>query len=46
MEIKQDFIYISDFINSFDLILKKEKNKNIYNIGNEQEISIKNLVKK
>ena len=34
------------FINSFDLILKKGKNKNIYNIGNEQEISIKNLVKK
>ena len=42
----RSFIYISDFINSFDLILKKGKNKNIYNIGNEQEISIKNLVKK
>ena len=42
----RSFIYISDFINSFDLILKKEKNKNIYNIGNEQEISIKNLIKK
>ena len=42
----RSFIYISDFINSFDLILKKGKNKNIYNIGNEQEISIKNLIKK
>ncbi len=42
----RSFIYISDFINSFDLILKKGKNKNIFNIGNEQEISIKNLVKK
>ena len=42
----RSFIYISDFINSFDLILKKGKNKNIYNIGNEQEISINNLVKK
>ena len=42
----RSFIYISDFVNSFDLILKKGKNKNIYNIGNEQEISINNLVKK
>lgn len=42
----RSFIYISDFIKSFDLILKKGKNKNIYNIGNEQEISINNLVKK
>ena len=42
----RSFIYISDFINSFDLILKKGKNKNIYNIGNEQEVSINNLVKK
>ena len=42
----RSFIYISDFVNSFDLILKKGKNRNIYNIGNEQEISINNLVKK
>ena len=42
----RSFIYISDFVRAFDVILKKGKHCEIYNIGTEEEISIKNLAKK
>ena len=41
----RSFIYIDDFINAINLILKKGKHLNIYNIGTSQKITIKNLVK-
>ena len=40
----RSFIYIDDFINAFDLIIKKGKHLNIYNIGTSEEIKISNLV--
>ena len=42
----RSFIYIDDFVSAFNLILKKGKNLNIYNIGNQTEIKIIDLVKK
>ena len=42
---KRAFIYINDFTDALDKVIKKGKNKNIYNIGNSQEISIMNLAK-
>ena len=42
----RSFIFIDDFVKSFDLIFKKGKHKNIYNIGNNDEIKIINLAKK
>ncbi len=36
----RSFIYIDDFIDAFDLILKKGKHLNIYNIGTEEKIKI------
>lgn len=42
----RSFIYISDFIRAFDRILNKGKHCEIYNIGTEEEVSIKNLAKK
>ena len=38
------FIYIDDFIQGFECILKKGKHMQIYNIGTMEEISIKKLV--
>lgn len=43
---KRSFIYIEDFIKAFNLIHKKGKHMNIYNIGTEQIISINLLAKK
>ncbi len=40
----RSFIFIKDFVEAFKLILKKGKHKNIYNIGNEDEILIQKLV--
>ena len=40
------FIYIEDFINAFNLILNKGKHLNIYNIGTNERIKIKNLAYK
>ena len=40
----RSFIYIEDFLNAFDLILNKGKHLNIYNIGTEEKIKIKDLV--
>jgi len=42
----RSFCYIDDFISAFNLILKKGKHKNIYNIGTQDEIKIKDLVKR
>ena len=39
----RSFIYIDDFINAFNLLLKKGKHLNIYNIGTTEKIKIKNL---
>ena len=42
---ERSFIYIDDFCNAFDKILKKGKHLNIYSIGNSKSISITNLAK-
>ena len=42
----RSFIYIDDFVNAFELILRKGKHLNIYNIGTTEKISIKALAKK
>tara|TARA_B110000014_G_scaffold231002_1_gene192801 strand:+ start:202 stop:1134 length:933 start_codon:yes stop_codon:yes gene_type:complete len=42
----RSFIYIEDFISAFNLILKKGKHLNIYNIGTSERIKIKNLAYK
>lgn len=41
----RSFIYIDDFVKGFDLIYKKGKNSEIYNIGTDKKIKIINLVK-
>ena len=40
----RSFIFIDDFIDALQLIYKKGKNLNIYNIGTQDEISIKHLL--
>ena len=35
----RSFIYIEDFVNAFDLILKKGKHLNIYNIGTKEKVT-------
>ena len=42
----RSFCYIDDFLKGFNLLLKKGKHKNIYNIGTEDELKIINLIKK
>ena len=42
----RSFCYIDDFVSAFNILLKKGKHKNIYNIGTKDEIKIINLVKK
>ena len=42
----RSFIYITDFVKAFDIILRKGKHCEIYNIGTEEEINIKTLAKK
>jgi len=42
----RSFIFIDDFVSAFDLILKKGKHLNIYNIGTDEEIKIKHLALK
>ena len=41
----RSFIYIDDFVNSFKILLQKGKHKNIYNIGNNEEVTIINIIK-
>jgi nucleoside-diphosphate-sugar epimerase len=42
----RSFIYIQDFIEAFNLILKKGKHLNIYNVGTSEKIKIKDLAYK
>ncbi len=42
----RSFEYIEDFVDGFEIIMKKGLNREIYNIGNDEEVSIKNLIKK
>ena len=42
----RSFCYIDDFVSGFNILLKKAKNKNIYNIGTQDEIKIIGLIKK
>lgn len=42
----RSFIYIDDFIQAFEHILKKGKHLQIYNIGTTEEVKIKDLAKK
>lgn len=42
----RSFCYIDDFVRGFDILLKKGRNKNIYNIGTQDEIKIIQLIKK
>ena len=39
----RSFIYIDDFVSAFDLIMKKGKHLNIYNIGTSEKIKISKL---
>jgi len=41
----RSFIYIDDFITGFNLLLKKGKNLNIYNIGTQERVGILDLAK-
>ena len=42
----RSFIFIDDFVSAFDLILKKGKHLNIYNIGTDEEVKIRHLALK
>ena len=42
----RSFIHINDFLDAFGLIFKKGKNREIYNIGTSEKISIKKLALK
>ena len=42
----RSFIYIDDFIDAFNLIIKKGKHLSIYNIGTSEKINIKFLTNK
>ena len=42
----RSFIYIDDFLQAFNLILKKGKHLNIYNIGTNEKVKIKDLAYK
>jgi len=41
----RSFIFIDDFVKSIDILLRKGSHLNVYNIGTNDEISIKNLIK-
>tara|TARA_Y100000590_G_scaffold172864_1_gene197698 strand:- start:292 stop:1230 length:939 start_codon:yes stop_codon:yes gene_type:complete len=42
----RSFIYIDDFLQAFNLILKKGKHLNVYNIGTAEKVKIKDLAYK
>ena len=42
----RSFIYIEDFIAAFNIILNRGKHLNIYNIGTNEKIKIKDLAHK
>jgi nucleoside-diphosphate-sugar epimerase len=42
----RSFVHINDFLEGFELVLKKGKNNEIYNIGTESEFKIIEVIKK
>ena len=42
---KRSFCYIEDFVDAFNVLIKKGKHKEIYNIGNTDEVKILDLSK-
>lgn len=42
---KRSFCFIDDFVHGLNILLKKGKHKEIYNIGNDEEINILKLTK-
>ena len=42
---KRSFCYIEDFVEAFNIIIKKGNHKEIYNIGNTEEVKILHLSK-
>ena len=42
---KRSFIYIDDFTSAFFKVFQNGKNKEIYNIGNNDPVTIKKLIK-
>tara|TARA_A100001015_G_scaffold299330_1_gene383258 strand:+ start:3644 stop:4597 length:954 start_codon:yes stop_codon:yes gene_type:complete len=42
----RSFIYIDDFIDAFEILIKKGKHLQIYNIGTSEKLTIKKLVQK
>ena len=40
----RSFIYINDFIDALNILFKKGKDNNIYNIGTTEEVTILNLL--
>ena len=42
---KRSFCYIEDFVDAFNVLIKKGKHKEIYNIGNTDEVNILGLSK-
>ena len=42
----RSFCYIDDFVRGFNILLRKGRNNNIYNIGTQDEIKILKLIKK
>lgn len=42
----RSFIYIDDFIRALNLVVSKTRKYQLYNIGTDEEITIKNLAKK
>ncbi len=41
----RSFIYIDDFVECFKILINKGKHKNIYNIGNNEEVTISYVIK-
>lgn len=39
----RSFVYIDDFINAFELLIKKGKHLNIYNLGTDHQVKIKKV---
>ena len=42
----RSFEYIDDFVDGFEIVMEKGINREIYNIGNDEEVSIKLLIEK
>ena len=42
----RSFEYIDDFVDGFEIVMEKGTNREIYNIGNDEEVSIKLLIEK